>query len=445
MKKRIGIIYFCAVLIALLAACAAPELQDQGPVPETPRQVEGAADHITKPTPAPIPTEIPYLIKPVDFSNDRVFCVSEPAASPFSLACGSGALVVSQAERARKTDIYLLREQLLSAERFSLTAHVLSEPADMDTFDQNQFGFYFKDTEGKTYALRIQGQYFSFEEWEITDGVEVVDAYNSTYTPTIYFAGRTNEFTLTCGWESCDLYANGALIARSPFGTGNGINAIGYFTASYWDEQFGSVTLERFEAEEISGNLPELQTFTLADDLTNDLGTFSKMGLSGAFSDFEDDGFHFSPVIPYGYYSAKADPALADASVSVVVNMDMVPGEKATQYAGLICRSSFDGKYIAILRVNGTYTIYRDAVRRPFALLTKGEVEGIQAGRADTDLRLDCVGDNISLYINDMLMESLTDTKFGLRYGRTGLFTKAGGGAHSDAVIFSDFSIEESS
>ena len=150
-------------------------------------------------------------------------------------------------------------------------------------------------------------------------------------------------------------------------------------------------------------------------------------------------------MIPYGYYSAKADPALADASISAVVNMDMVPGEKATQYAGLICRSSFDGKYIAILRVNGSYTIYRDAVRRPFALLTKGEVEGIQPGRADTKLRLDCVGDNISLYINDMLMESLTDIKFGLRYGRTGLFTKAGGGAHSDAVIFSDFSIEESS
>jgi len=259
----------------------------------------------------------------------------------------------------------------------------------------------------------------------------------------IYFAGRSNNFTLTCGWESCDLFANDALIACSPFGTGEGISAIGYFTASSWDEQFGSVTLERLEVVELSGSLPELQHFTLMDDLSSDRGTFSKMGLSGAFSEFDQDGFHFSPVIPYGYYAAKADPALADVSVSAVVNMDMVPGVKATQYAGVVCRSSFDGKYMAILRVDGTYTIYRDAVRRPFALLAKDQVLGIRTGRSDNTLRLDCVGDTISLYVNGSLVESFTDTRYGLRYGRSGLFTKAGGAAHSDAVIFSDLSIEE--
>lgn len=439
-------IFFCIIFgIGATSACTPVEQQDQAKTSETPELVGSTPTQVSETAITPTPIVDLYLIRPMDFSIDTVFCSSEPIDSPFSLSCDSGALVVSQAERKRKTDIYLLREKPLSSERFTLTANVLSQPADMDKFDQNQFGFYFTDTSGSSYVLRVQGQYFNFEEWEITDGIEVVDTYNSTYTPTIHFAGRSNKFTLTCGWDSCDLFVNDSLIARSPYGTGEGVSVIGYFTASSWDEQFGTVTLEYLDAAELSGSLPELQHFTLTDDLTSDQGTFSKMGLSGAFSDFEDDGFHFSPVIPYGYYSAKADPALADASISVVVNMEMVTGVKATQYAGLLCRSSIDGKYLAILRVNGTYTIFRDAVRRPFALLAKGEVEGIKPGRSDTRLRLDCLGDTISLYINDMLMESLTDTRYGLRYGRTGLFTKAGGGAHSDAVIFSDFSIEESS
>ena len=84
-----------------------------------------------------------------------------------------------------------------------------------------------------------------------------------------------------------------------------------------------------------------------------------------------------------------------------------------------------------------------DADNLAFALLAKGEVEDIQSGRIDTKLQLDCIGDQISLYINDVLKESFIDNKFGLRYGRTGLFTKAGGGAQADAAVFRDFSIDE--
>ena len=406
------------------------------PIESTPSQ---GADEIIIPT----PTELPYLIRPLDFSKDGAFCAEEPDNSPFSLSCAEDGLTVSQTESRRKTDIYLLREEPLTSERFSLTADINSQPFDMDVLDQNQFGFYFTKPSGNSYALRVQGQYINFEEWEITDSIEVVDAYDRTYAPALYSPGRTNNYRLTCGWDFCKLFANDTLVAHSPFGTGDGISTLGFFTASAWDQQFGSITLKSLNAVELSGNLPELQHFYLLDDLSDDHGTFSQTGLSGAFSEFEEDGFHFSPVIPYGYYAAKADPSLADVSVTVVVNMEIDPGVKATRYAGVVCRSSLEGKYIAVLRADGTYTIFRDTIKRPFALLAQDQIEGIQSGRSDNAIRLDCVGDTISLYINSTLVESFTDNRYGVRYGRTGLFTKAGGAPYSDAIVFSDFSIEE--
>lgn len=406
------------------------------PIEETASQ---EADLIAVPT----ATELPCLIYPLDFSKGTAFCDEEPAKSPFSLSCAEGALTISQTESRRKTDIYLLREEPLSSGRFSLTADVTSHPVDIEKLDQNQFGFYFTKPDGTSHVLRVQGQYINFEEWKITDSVEVVTAYNKTYTPALYSAGHINNFRLTCGWDVCDLFINDTLAARLPFGTGNGISALGLFTASAWDQQFGSITLTNLEAIELPGGLPELQHFYLMDDLSDDHGIFSQMGLSGAFSEFEEDGFHFSPVIPYGYYAAKSGPSLADISVSVVINMDINPEMKATQYAGVVCRSSLEGKYMAVLRADGTYTIFRDTIQRPFALLAQGQLEGIQPGRSNNTIRLDCIEDTISLVINNKLVESFTDSRYGLRYGRWGLFTKAGGAPYSDAIIFSDFSIEE--
>mgnify|MGYP007064306130 FL=1 len=104
------------------------------------------------------------------------------------------------------------------------------------------------------------------------------------------------------------------------------------------------MTIENLAIEALPADRPESQTFNLADDLKADHGTFSMMGLSGAFSDFEADGFHFSPVIPYGYYAAKAGPALRDVSVSATIEMDFSPGVPATQYGGVICRDSKIGR-----------------------------------------------------------------------------------------------------
>lgn len=443
MKNHNLLLVYILVLFQLLNACAfTPQIKN---LPETTATVtnEVSAINITAETPIPTPTESLYLIPNIEFMDGSTFCINEPEDSQFSLNCTDGKLHISQTENRRGMDIYLLRQEVVQAKGFILTANISTQPAETSKIDQNNYGFYYTTSAGGIYAIRIQSQYVGFERWDLSDGVEIIDSYNQTYVPEIHYTGRSNQFRLVCDMYACSLYANDALAARSPFEVGGQITAIGFFTASGWNQQFGEVSLENFVVADLPTNYPETQTFVLTDSLSRDNETFSKMGLSGAFSEFEADGFHFSPVIPYGYYAAKAGPSFSNMSVGAIVNMDFKPGVKATQYAGVVCRSNQDGMYIAVLRVDGTYTIYRDTEQRPFALLAKDEIEGIGTGRSKVSIRMDCVKDNIFFYINDVQVESFTDSRYGIRYGRAGLYTKAGGTPYSDAIIFSDFFVSE--
>ena len=239
----------------------------------------------------------------------------EPVSSPFSISCAIEIVTVFQSEDRRKTDNMLAREVAISSNGFSLSADMVSHPANLDKFDKNQFGFYFTLASGNTFALRVEGQSFNFEEWLITDTIKIIDSFNRTYAPALNSAGRVNNINLVCDSGSCDLFGNDILIGRSPFGIQANIIALGFFTASNWDQEFGNILLESLSVTQLSASRPEKQAFILDDNLIEDSGVFSQMGLSGAFSEFDEDGFHFSPVIPYGYYAAKSGPSLADMSV----------------------------------------------------------------------------------------------------------------------------------
>ena len=90
----------------------------------------------------------------------------------------------------------------------------------------------------------------------------------------------------------------------------DGVAQAGIFTAEDWDYNFGRVTFEGFDVNVIDPNRTESQTFTLKDDLTANHGTFSDLGLAGAFNAYSSDGFHFSPIVPFNFYSARTGPSL---------------------------------------------------------------------------------------------------------------------------------------
>ena len=436
------LILHAIIMMILFSACNAAS--ENAPKPDLTPSV-----FVEELTAAPAATEVPTPTPPAkifdlnSMDENNPLCALDEDQDQFTFSCTQGQITIKESEKRRGMDIFMARELPAEVEALSLQANVTSIPADPARLDQNQVGFFISTKSGRRFALRLQGQFFNFEEWIVENGKEKIIALNQSYAPSMLPAGSSNSIRLVCMTENCDLLANGTLAGRFPLLDIDNFSSVGYFAASPWDERFGSVTINNLIIEALPASQPEIQAFSLDDGLTADNGTFSKMGLSGAFSDFESDGFHFSPVIPYGYYSAKAGPALRDVSVSATVEMDFTPGQPATQYGGVMCRGSNEGMVVAVLRVNGTYTIYRDSELRSFAMLATDIVESIGEGRSAHRLRLDCIDETIALFIDGNQVESLADTRYGVLYGRSGLYTKAGGAAYSDAIIFRDFEINE--
>lgn len=382
----------------------------------------------------------PSLIFEKIFDVTNSLCASEAENSMFSITCQNGIASVSQNANRQGVDILLQRTTPVDFHGvFCLNITITSSKAkDVDT-DQNQYGILLQDMDGTLYALRLHGQYYTLERW----GEKNETLFNETYSPYLHPGEQGNQIQLSCADNSCDVYFNGQFSARYPLSLAEGLSAVGIFTTSDWNQQFGTVQFENLTIEEFIDPHQQSQSFRIKDSLTADHGTFSTTKLSGAFSDFTEDGFYFSSLIPYGYYAAKSDPALADVTVSTVVHMEIDPNSSSSRYAGLICRSSQDGMYMAVIRADGTYSIFRDTPRQPFALLAERRSDAILSGTSDNSLRLECIGDQIIFSINGTQVESLTDTRYGLHFGRAGLFTKAGGEPAPDAIIFKDLVIKE--
>lgn len=418
-----------------------------------PQPVEPAIASSETPLPQPdVPAE-PTLTASADVtataeSAPKPFVPGNPLCASFEgeslqLSCDGGVLSVTQAENRRKADDIVFREVAFKSPSVLIEAEVVSIPAEAQPLDQNQYGIFFVDRKDLYHAARISGQYITFETWSLAEDLKIIDRYERVFSPFLNSSGRGNQFRLICAGVSCDLFINEELAGRVPDGLSDRVTRVGLFAAADWDQTFGRVDFNSFNFEEVPSNQPESQTFTLMDDLTTDHGAFTGLGLSGAFSAYPGDGFHFSPVVPYNFYTARTGPSLADVAVEAVIKMEINPGVSGSQFAGLVCRASQEGMITAVLRVDGTYIIFRDTPKKPLAVLARKASEMILPGLSENHMRLVCDGPKIELFINGAKVESLNDARYGLRFGRVGLFTKAGGSPHPDAVVFSDLKITE--
>lgn len=435
---RLSIVLFFMVCL-VGQACTSQQISSEKIHSET--TIESAIAPIT-PTES-LTESLPFLDQ-ITLQPENPLCEVEQAGSTFSLGCEDGALSIQQNENRQGVDLLLQRMLPASYNTpFTLEGTITSLPAAGSEMDENQYGILLLDASGVEYAIRFQGSYFDLETWSQGQEIKRTTLYNTSYSPFFKTEGQPNQIQLTCTDEICDLFINEEFSGRFPIDLSGEIVEVGIFTASAWDEQFGQVSFQDFSIGITKNTAFQSSLFEIEDDLRTDHATFSQSGLSGAFNSFMEDGFHFSPLIPYKYYSAKANPSLADVAVSAVVHMKIDPSSSSSRYAGLVCRSSQDGMYMAVIRADGTYSIFRDTPQRPFALLAERKSDAILSGTTNNSLKLECIGNQINFYINGTQVEALTDTRYGLHFGRSGLFTKAGGEPAPDAIIFRDLVIEE--
>ena len=315
--------------------------------------------------------------------------------------------------------------------------------------DQNNYGFIFGIDNTHTYSLRFKGDYYRLEKNLLMNNsnaeegnIHISQTWNRNYSPSFKSTGSTNHIQLTCIGKFCDLNINQNLAAR--FNLDQEINAssIALFAEVGYYKPFGSVDVDNLHVFLPSENAVTKNGFAFSDSLVSDKGTFPKTGLSGAYNKYQADGFHFSSVVPFGYHEVLTDPALGDVSISasVVLKPDT---NNSPMYAGLVCRSSMEGMYFAVIRESGYFLIFRDTPTRPFFLLVEARSKEILSGGAANRLRLDCVGSTITFYINGKKVASLQDDQFKLVFGQNGFFTKAGKNPGETTITFSDLEINE--
>ncbi len=429
-------------LVILLTSCQ-PALPTPEPRIETPALPVESTTDASESQDGNIQPETASFQMPVlpPISADSPFCEVEEG-SLLIPSCENGELAIARTEDPRRMNVFLNRDVDSPADTVFIQAEVTSIPPEGLKLDQNQYGLYIIDQDGIYRAIRISGQYFNFETWSQGEDLEIESRYNRVFSPLLKSAGQSNFLELACFERLCEVKFNGQLAGRIPAETAEIIH-VGIFAAADWDQNFGRVTFSGLDFKEIDPNYPVSQTYTLSDDLTSDHSTFSDRGLAGAFHSYKPDGFHFSPVVPFNFYSAGTGPSLADISVEVTVTMQINPGVSGSQFAGVACRTSQEGAYMAVIKVDGTYTLFRDTPQRPLAVLAHKASDVILPGREANRLRLVCRGDQIDFFINGTQVASVTDTRYNVSFGRAGLYTKAGGDPNEDAIVFTDLLISE--
>lgn len=407
------------------------------------------------PTPSvnPLSTTSSELLPLQTFDiNSAGFCQTEvnlEKTGGLTFACTEGKFTFQTAPRAKDNYKYLqVTQPIPSAESFVVEADLLSEAATGKS-DQNNYGFILGVDKENTYSLRFKGQYYRFEKNLIQrdylnpEGkVYLAKTWNWNFSTAFKPGGNQNHIQLTCAESVCDLAINNQVAARFNLDQPISITSLSLFAEVGYFKPFGKVSVDNLHMFVPPAPISTKSLLDLNVPLTSDQGVFPKSGLSGAYNLYKPDGFHFSPVVGFGYYGVKSEPALGDVSVSATVRLN-ADSPVSSMYAGLVCRSSLDGMYFAVIRESGYFSLFRDSPTRPFSLLAEAKTKAILTGGAANRLRLDCIGSNISFYVNGIKVANVQDSTFNLIFGRTGLFTKGGKNPNPDAIIFSNYEVKE--
>ena len=401
------------------------------------------------PTLKPVNALIP--LQTFDSANASMFCQSSVDLSKsngLTYSCSEGKFSFLTAEGASDSDKFLEVAALIqSTNTFIIEVDLTSKQGGKS--DQNQYGFVLGIDPAHSYTLRFKGLYYRLEQnlvlfnQDFPQGENhITKRWNWNYSPTFLASGQTNHIKFACERGNCSLYTNDNLAANFKIDDQAHFSSIALFAQTDYYVPFGSVDVDNFQVYSPSESESTVEKFYIKDNLLSDKGIIQQSGLSGAYHLYQPDGYHFSSVIPFGIYAVKIGPVLEDSSISatIILNND---NPQSSMYGGLACRSSVEGMYLAVIRENGFFSVFRDTPNRPFTLLAEAKSANILTGGAPNQLRLDCVGTTIAFYINGQQVSKLNDSQFNVVSGRSGFFTKAGKTPDPDRIVFSYLEINE--
>lgn len=162
----------------------------------------------------------------------------------------------------------------------------------------------------------------------------------------------------------------------------------------------------------------------------------------------EDDPYRFFADYKFGLYRMYSGPPDSAATIlideagtpeDVIVEVNATvggdtPGMEAAW--GLVCRArDYDNYYSLVISPNGGSAIWK-LEDNEWTNLAYGSVSEAVRGTEENHLRADCLGNKLTLYVNDQKVVETEDSTFDS--GQVGLYTEDSGGKGLE-VLFDDF------
>lgn len=117
-----------------------------------------------------------------------------------------------------------------------------------------------------------------------------------------------------------------------------------------------------------------------------------------------------------------ATPGQSFTDVSIEVDATKVGGDDDNQF-GVVCRhTDLDNLYVIMISSDGFYGFFKKINNSEFTLIGAEQMnvsEAINQGDATNHIRVDCIGSNLALYVNNTLVDQVQDN--GLTSGDIGL------------------------
>jgi hypothetical protein len=176
-------------------------------------------------------------------------------------------------------------------------------------------------------------------------------------------------------------------------------------------------------------------TLVFMDDFSDPLSGWNRASTDSGTSDFNDGSYRI--LVNQQFSDIWSTPGLYYTDVSIEVDALKVGGERENRF-GLICRANHDGYYTFLISSDGFYAVGKfDGSEHTVIGGRAMKVSSIiNQGTAQNNIRADCIGDTLTLYINGEMVEQVYDNTF--QSGDVGLLAGTYESVGTD-ILFTNF------
>jgi hypothetical protein len=186
-----------------------------------------------------------------------------------------------------------------------------------------------------------------------------------------------------------------------------------------------------------TGGADEDSNVLFQDDFSSTSSGWDRSTFEAGSTDYENGSYRITVLEES--YSVWANPGREYDDVHVEVDATKSGGPDDNEF-GIICRyQNAENFYVGVLTSDGYYGFWKRVSGAELELIGMellGTSEEINLGDASNHLRLDCIGDTLSLYANGTLVGEVQDST--LTSGDVGLYAGTFEQAGAD-ILFDNF------